>query len=400
MAALQKSIVLSTLATILGTRKDVGAVCTSDSINMWAKRKPFRDLMPSYASDAACDAARKAVDYGLAIPYFSSIPTMLSSAKNYGIRNLCWSYNKPRGVRSGYPSEWYRLLDFVGYSDERNYPFMDWLATPLAAYLIDPNPVVYDNSPVQPTPGADVPYLQKSDFTKLSAMPYVGFAFRVKGSSTVYAFTTNTRTDIPFTTKGVTYECCFFYSKVSITYGSGSLPQGTDYFALLPLPYLEMSINSEFGVAFNGTDAGVFGTQASFVPNYNNLGTARQIHHVRFCVRNVAHWTYNSSAQFGKQYTITKHKDADLSYKEADYDNWYDGENESTDTVLNLAVCGTAEYKPLSTSSSYQTWITMQNVDPYLSPNTHKWFITFSVGGENYVLDITSYIRWPIQPIL
>lgn len=389
MAEIHKPISIESLASLLGVSESIRPICTAPSINMWAKRKPFRDSASAYTSDTERDAARKAVDYGLSIPFFSSISAMLTRAKSYGVRTLCWGYNKPRGLGSG---EWYRLLDFDGYTTERNQPFVDWKAAPLDSYLIDPSPEVYDDSPIPPSPGVDVPYLQKSDFTSLSTMPYVGFAFRVKGTTTVYAFTINTRTDIPFSQIGKTYECCFFYSKVSITYG-GTLPQGTNYFALLPIPYLEMSVNEDFGISFGGEGLPGFGTSVTYTPNYTNLGTERDIHHVRICVRNVAHWTYQSSAPFGQQYTIEKHASTDTSYKEADYDGWYDGENESTDKTLHLKV-GTF---PLS-DGPYEQMVTFQNVDPYLSPLVSKWFMAFSIGGNNYVLDITPYIHWPVRP--
>ena len=79
---------------------DVGTLCTSSNINMWAKYKPV-----SYATNTGItEDQRKEVRYGI------NVPTKLLDGQQYNINY--WTYQKPTGG-SNSP---YRLGDFRNYN--------------------------------------------------------------------------------------------------------------------------------------------------------------------------------------------------------------------------------------------------------------------------------------------
>lgn len=94
---------------------DVGTLCTSDKINMWAKYKPFK----SSTKEIVSENDRATSNYGIAINTFdasSNLGAILDAAAQ-GI--FGWSTQKPDGS----PSEPYRLLDFDGYYHYCKNPF-------------------------------------------------------------------------------------------------------------------------------------------------------------------------------------------------------------------------------------------------------------------------------------
>lgn len=100
------------IAQALGVAsRDVGTLCTSDKINMWAKNKPVR--FHSFAP--IIDAQRASVNYGLNVPYYL-----------YNVffdNSHLWEYLRPRGT-SVSPIEQYRLRDFDGYKVDAESPFV------------------------------------------------------------------------------------------------------------------------------------------------------------------------------------------------------------------------------------------------------------------------------------
>ena len=97
--------------------RDLATLCKSPNINIWAKYKPFRCSAFAFDSDAAMETAQRSALYG-----FSPDPTRQSSLDTPAIsfvnnimQNVHGSfvYYGPRGITN---NEWFRLLDFDGYS--------------------------------------------------------------------------------------------------------------------------------------------------------------------------------------------------------------------------------------------------------------------------------------------
>jgi len=107
----------------LGTvaRSDIGGLIAyaeaHELINEYAKFKPFR-------SNAFSPTAQERRDknYGLYIPYYRLIGTMVgdiyndrwTNAENYDSLRTPWGWEAPRGAGRT-PKEWYRMLDFENY---------------------------------------------------------------------------------------------------------------------------------------------------------------------------------------------------------------------------------------------------------------------------------------------
>ena len=92
-------------ATLGVASHDVGTLCTSDSINRWAKYKPVRVDTPAEIDDAQ----RKAVNHGLVV-------TNALQSDGYTYNLAKWTYNKPDGTW------WKRLTDFIGYAHTSKPP--------------------------------------------------------------------------------------------------------------------------------------------------------------------------------------------------------------------------------------------------------------------------------------
>ena len=128
----------------LGTNNaDVGAVCTSPNINIWARKKPVR---LADVPGEITEAQRKSVNYGLRLDAFFqvelsqvTIGPYLHFREAYPPQDPdqpVWvNYDKPRG-KATY-NEWYRLLDFDGYDTEAKLP--------LRLLKFDNNPKTYGN---------------------------------------------------------------------------------------------------------------------------------------------------------------------------------------------------------------------------------------------------------------
>ena len=141
-----KGVSIDDIQTVLGTRtrNDIGGLISyaeaHDLINRWAKYKPFRDSAPNPTPEA-----RKSKNYGLFIPYYRLIGTMIgdiinnrwTNAENYDALRAPWEWEAPRGAGRT-PKEWFRILDFNGYNKN---------AQPMAGQVSSPVLVpVNDNS--------------------------------------------------------------------------------------------------------------------------------------------------------------------------------------------------------------------------------------------------------------
>lgn len=88
------------MSATAGVGYDIGTICASGRINIWARFKPMRyDSVRDIT-----DEIRKSLNYGLAVPDKKTLPA--------NTKTDVWGYNAPRG--SVYKED-YRLDDFVGY---------------------------------------------------------------------------------------------------------------------------------------------------------------------------------------------------------------------------------------------------------------------------------------------
>ena len=105
---------ISDINTVLEENStDLGTLCKSSQLNLWAKFKPYRD-----ANTYTDEGSRVQAHYGLSIEHATDLgsPTTANTFL-YKLVNgqLDWNYLKPRGRNggSGGANEWYRELDFV-----------------------------------------------------------------------------------------------------------------------------------------------------------------------------------------------------------------------------------------------------------------------------------------------
>lgn len=94
---------------------DVGAVCTNNSINIWAKYKPVR----SSVIGELTEADKKTANYGMLFDFFD----IVRKSYLYPSGGMCiegdtpWvKYLKPREGQT--PKEWFRMFDFTAYGDD------------------------------------------------------------------------------------------------------------------------------------------------------------------------------------------------------------------------------------------------------------------------------------------
>ena len=112
---------------------DLGMMCTSPKIVIWAKNKPFVKVNKTTAFEKATDAERYDANYGLYIPKASYI----NSVKGFYDGNMnSWGHAAPRGIAATY-TEPFRLDDFDGYWHKAACPFTR-LALPQASDNIWP----------------------------------------------------------------------------------------------------------------------------------------------------------------------------------------------------------------------------------------------------------------------
>lgn len=109
---------LHEVASLLGESQDVGSVCTSNSINKWAKYKPVIIDSPQQRHIVTGGADRPELWYrgddgkcGLNVTIFTPATSgfyvdAIAAAYRNGNQ---WTYNKPK------TNDWKRLLDFEGY---------------------------------------------------------------------------------------------------------------------------------------------------------------------------------------------------------------------------------------------------------------------------------------------
>lgn len=132
----------SELASLFGCSQDVGTICTSDSINPWARYKPFvynKLFFKKDEDDVSTDRDEAIVEKGFGLtPYKMNVGASnwaSFKAKIDGKMNG-WIYQKPTGGSSS-P---YRIADFIGYSHLVRFPI---------------NQITYNTSVIQDYGGKD-----------------------------------------------------------------------------------------------------------------------------------------------------------------------------------------------------------------------------------------------------
>lgn len=123
---------------INSTSTDLGTLCQSRTINIYAKKKPVRYNTPGMITDTQ----RKMLNYGI-----YANPQLSFSA---GIQSPYWTYRRPRGLAYG-TKEWFRLLDFNGYNKAAKSPMLktDMSISASGSVLLDLNTIVNTSSDVE-----------------------------------------------------------------------------------------------------------------------------------------------------------------------------------------------------------------------------------------------------------
>ena len=114
------------IATVLGSSSyDLGTLCKSNAIKMWALYKPVKHT--KIGELIGTETRGYNGQCGMVLPYCKG-SSLAAMAKNLWQNNssLAWSYEKPSG--GGYP---YRALDFNGYDHNSVTPFINKLPTSL-----------------------------------------------------------------------------------------------------------------------------------------------------------------------------------------------------------------------------------------------------------------------------
>lgn len=124
MALAETGITVSMVKNALGVSStDVGALCKSENINCWSKKKPV--ILPNAAPDRDSDWW-KSTDGNCGLsPYLIINYTNIPNAYQLNDDNMNgWVYNKPYGTNVA-P---YRLADFGGYDHNANPPLRNFWA--------------------------------------------------------------------------------------------------------------------------------------------------------------------------------------------------------------------------------------------------------------------------------
>lgn len=117
---LSKPITIAEVAQCLGvSSQDLGTLCTSSQINMWAKYKPVK--RNSYSE--LTEDERKGVGYGVKATTIDvdSASGRQDALNNAVAGNTGWYHEKPVNNTGG--GNQYRLIDFNGYNDNAVNPF-------------------------------------------------------------------------------------------------------------------------------------------------------------------------------------------------------------------------------------------------------------------------------------
>lgn len=270
---------LADIKAVLGENvNDLGALCTSNNVNMWSKRKPVRSSQQTEMSDANMAS----VQYGLTWSRYSTAQALLNAVASLGEGVLAWSYNKPRGKSY---SEYFRRLDFYQYQHAAVCPM---ILAPSAngVYAVDPSPYLIDNSPIQPANGN----LKISDL----GLGNLNLVYRAGTSGSVNTQTNvGQGTSLPYSGTGT--------NQYGLYYKVGT------YYIPAPYPFFTLSVESFFGIGFGTKNVNVSTSGVQLSVTVHNEGRSRLLNAVSLHRRKEGNYSRNAD---GTTYTITPNASA------------------------------------------------------------------------------------------
>lgn len=268
---------LADIKAVLGESVNgLGALCTSNNVNMWAKNKPVRHS----TKDPITDAQRASVLYGFNLNEKYTASSLMSYARSVGAGNLAWGYDKPRG--NSY-SEPYRRRDFDGYQHNAGCP-AKYGPSASAVFAVDPHPTLI--SLVGPTPATGNISLADLGLSEAD----LKIAYRAGTSGTLQTADIALGGSIPFGGGGYTYQYATFYQP------------GSSRFVPTSYPYFELAVDARYGIGFQGAVDWATTSGCQFHVLVQNLGRQRTLNAVSFHARKSGHYSQNSD---GFTYTIT-----------------------------------------------------------------------------------------------
>ena len=111
-------------------RRNLGMIIKNGDVNIWAKYKPFVKVNQSTRFEVATYDERKLANFGLLIPYSTSITTLKDkyyNAENNNEGMNGWDRQIPRGTAYNEP---FRVRDFDGYNHKAVCPFQSFTPPP------------------------------------------------------------------------------------------------------------------------------------------------------------------------------------------------------------------------------------------------------------------------------
>jgi len=268
---------LADIKAVLGESVNgLGALCTSNNVNMWSKNKPVRHS----TKDPITDAQRSSVLYGLNLNEKYTASSLMSYAVNVGAGNLGWGYNKPRGHSY---SEYFRRRDFDGYQHNAGCP-AKYGPSASAVFAVDPHPTLISLTGTLPATGnislADLGLSESN----------LKIAYRAGTSGTLITADIALGGSIPFGGGGYTYQYATYYQPSS------------SRFVPTAYPYFELAVDARYGIGFQGAVDGASTSNCWFHCLVQNLGRSRTLNVVSFHARKSGNYSLNAD---GYTYTIT-----------------------------------------------------------------------------------------------
>ncbi|MDR1882987.1 MAG: hypothetical protein LBR26_09455 [Prevotella sp.] len=212
----------------------LGALCSCNKINKWAKYKPVRNNFTSERPSNWWKATGGRC--GLDIPSYTTIEAMMTAVKN----GIDYTYQQPRGGTS----EPYRLGDFAGY-DPLAMPPVEAFAMG-GTYYKTSDTIQIGCMATDPAPDG---WLSKSDIYVGWSTIYFGAAIRTKGASTANYITGATQLDdsgiLDYPTSGLSVGVCEVYRFVcQNAKPSISTPGIANTFIPIPGSYSEFNLEA------------------------------------------------------------------------------------------------------------------------------------------------------------
>ena len=253
-----RGLSLGDIATVLyeGT-EDLGRLCTSEHIKLWAKYKPVRYSSKLYVGPTVRSNQR----YGVNIPFFYKLSEFVAAyPENIDDSTLNgWGYLPPRGLASNEP---FRMADFIKTTETGGYTAGEYgydhkaVRIPFGKFVCTSDNITVNggvlaiaNEWLTPVGGWEDTNLAISDFGTFLLGRYYGFVAKPDASGYPWLLYSDSTT-IGVDGQGASVARCFERLRVSKTLGeqgdAGAFSPGgyTIYPALFNQGGLSTSINS------------------------------------------------------------------------------------------------------------------------------------------------------------